>query len=99
MADTRLKVAFVFSSIGLVLAATSVVLYIYPALWSPDREKVFHVIVLGLWFVFPPVWFVVETQYFARDWSDQRKTELKNTQDLMAKLWVGVSALLAFLHH
>ena len=59
--------------------------------------KVFHFVVLGLWLVVPPLWFAIESMYFAKFWSAERKVRLKETQEIVTKIWAGVSALLALL--
>jgi len=56
--------------------------------------RTFHLIVLSLWIIGPPAWFVVETQFLVADRQDWK---LKQNQELLSKVWLGVSALLALL--
>ena len=73
--------------VGLTLAAASIATY---GLCTTEF-KVFHHVVLCLWIIAPPLWFLIETLYLAEDRHDSNMVQ---TQELMSKLWVAVSVLL-----
>jgi hypothetical protein len=89
--------AVVLSTVGSLLAVASIVLYAFPAIWDVQKEKVFHFVVLGLWLLGPPIWFVYESLILAKSYNETRKAKLKGTQELISKVWLGVSALLGVL--
>jgi hypothetical protein len=90
----------VLASIGGCLAAASIWFYCFPGTWmdvvqdSRGRAE-FHLFVLGLWFLAPPIWFVYEMQFYK--WTPAEKEELRRTQELFSRVWIAVSALLGFL--
>ena len=72
------------------MAVVSIALYCL----RPRELRSFHLVVLGLWLVVPPIWFVIETMWLVKD---RQNVELKQSQELISKVWAGVSALLAML--
>jgi hypothetical protein len=86
------KIGVTLGIIGGILAAISVGLYLRDGMQSgTPHVKLFHLFVLCLWMVSPPVWFAVEP-YLLRPFQD--KEAVKKTQEVWAKIWVGVSAML-----
>ena len=81
----------------MALAVASIVLYASPGHWSCRNEKVFHLIVLGLWLVVPPVWFMVEARWVKVKRTRAATVKLKETQEFVTKIWAGISALLGVL--
>jgi hypothetical protein len=88
------RIGFWLTLTGLLLAIISIALYIWPLGFSQRLLRTFHLIVLSLWIIGPPAWFVVETQFLVADRQDWK---LKQNQELLSKVWLGVSALLALL--
>ena len=88
------RIGFWLTLVGLLLAIVSIALSIWTLGFSQPALRRFHLIVLGLWIIGPPAWFVVETQFLVLDRQDWK---LKQNQELFSKVWLGVSALLALL--
>jgi hypothetical protein len=60
---------------------------------NPDRSR--RVLFLAIWVIGPPVWFWIEYFYLFRVWGKADKfDEFKHGQDLSAKIWLGIVALL-----
>jgi hypothetical protein len=76
-AGMRLGIAFTLGGIGIALAAASVGLHAFPNYRGCRNERGFHLVVLGLWLVVPPVWFMVETLHFAKTWTHAEKAQPK----------------------
>jgi hypothetical protein len=87
----NVKIGFVLASLGLLTAVTSLALYFLP---RPERFRIVHLVVLGLWLVVPPIWFVIEAQRLVKDRQD---VNFKQDQEMYSKVWAGVSAFLALL--
>ncbi len=88
------RIGFWLTLAGLLLAVISIALYIWTLGFAQPVLRTFHLIVLSLWIIGPPAWFVVETQFLVADRQDWK---LKQNQELLSKVWLGVSALLALL--
>ena len=97
MPPLNIKVAIVLSSVGGLLATASVVLYARSG-WRgvpvTGAEKAFHLVILCLWIVVPPLWFAVEPELLN---PTQDRDALTKKQELYARIWVGVSAMLGVL--
>jgi hypothetical protein len=93
----NVKLGIGVTTIGAVLAGISVYLYAYDAWRRVDATRkvaAFHLIVLCLWIIVPPVWFAFET-YLAGPHHDLNK--LRKSQEVFSRIWVGVSAMLGVL--
>jgi len=93
----NVMVGIVLSSIGGLLAAASAVMYVRDGWHSAKAsgpEQAFHLVTLCLWIVGPPVWFAVELTLLN---STQDKDEVRKKQEVFARIWVGVSAMLGVL--
>ena len=52
----------------------------------------------GFWAIAPPIWFLIEADYFFDNWSSQEERErFKYEQSLSAKCWAGVGAVLVLV--
>jgi len=93
----NVRIGIVLSSIGGFLAAASVFMYAWDG-WhcvkASGPERAFHLVTLCLWIVGPPVWFAVESTLLN---STQDKDEVRKKQEVFARIWVGVSAMLGVL--
>lgn len=67
--------------------------------WSaPDWAKK---LVLAIWTVVPPIWFLVEWQVLLKSGAGKDKEwfeRFKHSQELASKVWLAVAAVLAALY-
>jgi hypothetical protein len=94
----NVKIGNIVAGSGISLAVLSIIVHCLP-LHARQPFLVFNFLVLSLWLVGPPIWFIIESAILVDNRFD---ASLKLNQDLYAKLWVGVSTLLgalAALHH
>jgi hypothetical protein len=96
---TNEAVGFVLGSIGTALAAISVVLYVRPRLWVWDcyHLQAFQLGILCLWIIAPPCWFALESMALLKDEVPAVQENARRTQEIVSKVWVGVSAMLGVL--
>ena len=81
---------------ALAVLATIVAIAIF---WSPGssgKPSVPLVIILGLWLVGPPIWFVWEW-WIRQPLDDDAFARFKHSQELTRNLWLAVAAFLALL--
>jgi hypothetical protein len=100
----NVKTGIALASLGGALAATSVFLYLRAG-WL-GREitggaKAFQLMILCLWIVLPPVWFAVELNLVKAGKTDdeakEKRDEMRKNQEVFARVWLGVSAMLGVL--
>jgi hypothetical protein len=89
----NVQVGTILAALGLGLAVFSVAMYIFGD-FGTKHHVAFHLVTLGLWLVVPPLWFVLESVWMVNDRTDP---SLVRTQELLSKVWAGISALLAGL--
>lgn len=87
---------YVAGAVGLltlVLAITSIWLaWAYP-MWTNLRKAL-----IVVWVAWPPLWFLFEHYAWFDNWEDPEAAKrFREGRELWAKLWAGVSAILAAL--
>jgi hypothetical protein len=88
-----LALAFLVYSLTLVRAGWTAK---WPATFDIHCVKIQQVIVWCIWTVFPPLWFLLEFALFK--FQDPNFEKLKYGQDLAAKIWIAVAAVLLVLY-
>jgi hypothetical protein len=93
----NVKLGIGVTTIGGILAGVSVCVYAWEWWRRIDASrgiKAFHVIVLCLWIIVPPVWFACERYLVG---PEQDLEQLSKSQELFSRIWVGVSGMLSVL--
>jgi len=93
----NVKIGIIVSAIGIILAGASIFLYVLDG-WcgiEPSKtEKAVQLVILCIWIVSPPLWFAVEPLLT----KEKKLTEeLRQGQEIVARIWLGVSAMLGLL--
>jgi hypothetical protein len=89
--------------ISIVSVVGSLVLAFLPwPFWdsaAPNNPStISRAIILGLWTIVPPLWFLAEYGIFFKSSNPTDFERLKYFQDLASKLWAGMLATLTILY-
>ena len=88
------------NAFGLVAALTAVSSLIFGLIY-PDKtcHPLIKHWILAIWTLGVPLWFSIEYWFIYRKWGIPNNLEFfKHSQDLTAKVWLAVLAILVFLY-